>query len=128
MSEVKESFIWAALLHLGMNLWHDQKAPLKPVRDYLWFDDAVWRDVTQKMHDVGMNMIVIDLGEGMEFKKHPELAVKGTWSQRDFAAATQGVSDGAVDADGRKEPRHTPAFNRPCRAVHGNLTPRRTRD
>jgi len=30
---------------------------------------------------VGMNMIVIDLGEGMAFKKHPELAVKGTWSQ-----------------------------------------------
>ena len=81
MSEGKEPFIWAALLHLGMNMWHDQKAPLEPVRDYLWFDDAVWRDVTQKMHDVGMNMIVIDLGEGMAFKKHPELAVKGTWSQ-----------------------------------------------
>ena len=81
MSEGKEPFIWAALLHLGMNMWHDQKAPLKPVRDYLWFDEAVWRDVTQKMHDVGMNMVVIDLGEGMAFKKHPELAVKGTWSQ-----------------------------------------------
>ena len=82
MSDRKnEEFIWAALLHLGMNMWHDQKAPRVPVRDYLWFDDAVWYDVTQKMHDVGMNMIVIDLGEGMEFKKHPELAVKGTWSQ-----------------------------------------------
>ena len=31
----KDEFIWAALLHLGMNMWHDQKAPLKPVRDYL---------------------------------------------------------------------------------------------
>lgn len=82
MSDKKDGeFIWAALLHLGMNMWHDQKAPLKPVRDWLWFEEPVWRDVTQAMHDVGMNMIVIDLGEGMEFKKHPELAVKGTWSQ-----------------------------------------------
>ena len=77
----KDEFIWAALLHLGMNMWHDQKAPLEPVRDYLWFEEDVWRDVTQAMHDVGMNMVVIDLGEGMEFRKHPELAVKGTWSQ-----------------------------------------------
>ena len=77
----KDEFIWAALLHLGMNMWHDQKAPLKPVRDWLWFEEPVWRDVTQAMHDVGMNMIVIDIGEGMAFKKHPELAVKGTWSQ-----------------------------------------------
>ena len=30
----KDEFIWAALLHLGMNMWHDQKAPLKPVRDF----------------------------------------------------------------------------------------------
>ena len=83
MSDKKENdeFIWAALLHLGMNMWHDQKAPLKPVRDHLWFEEPVWRDVTQAMHDVGMNMIVIDLGEGMAFKKHPELAVKGTWPQ-----------------------------------------------
>ena len=77
----KGTFIWAALLHLGMNMWHDRMAPLKPVRDHLWFDENVWRDVTQAMHDVGMNMVVIDLGEGMAFKKHPELAVKGTWSQ-----------------------------------------------
>ena len=77
----KDEFIWAALLHLGMNMWHDQKAPLEPVRDYLWFEEDVWRDVTQAMHDVGMNMVVIDLGEGMAFRKHPELAVKGTWSQ-----------------------------------------------
>ena len=30
----KDEFIWAALLHLGMNMWHDQKAPLKPARDF----------------------------------------------------------------------------------------------
>ncbi len=80
-SKKKDEFIWAALLHLGMNMWGDQKAPLKPVCDHLRFDEPVWREVTQAMHDIGMNMIVIDLGEGMEFKKHPELAVKGTWSQ-----------------------------------------------
>ena len=76
-----EPFIWGALLHLGMNMWGDQKAPRLPIRDFLQCEDRVWQEVTQAMHDVGMNMVVIDLGEGMEFKRHPELAVKGTWSQ-----------------------------------------------
>ena len=76
-----EPFAWGVLLHLGMNMWDDQKAPRRPIRDFLQCEDQVWQEVTQAMHDVGMNMVVIDLGEGMEFKKHPELAVKGTWSQ-----------------------------------------------
>ena len=76
-----EDFIWAVLLHLGMNMWDDKKAPRLPIRDYLQCEDAVWRDVTQAMHDVGLNMVVVDLGEGMVFTKHPELAVRGSWSQ-----------------------------------------------
>ena len=29
-----------------------------------------------------MNMLVIDLGEGVKYKSHPELVVKGTWSTK----------------------------------------------
>ena len=33
---------------------------------------------TQRMQKVRMNMVVIDLGEAIQYQSHPELAVKGT--------------------------------------------------
>ena len=27
-----------------------------------------------------MNMVVIDLGDGVKYESHPEIAVKGAWS------------------------------------------------
>ena len=93
---MKESeFIWAALLHMGYNMWSDVPVPfwgpkanrqtdpeqLKWIcaADHLRFDEAVWRKVTAHMAERGMNMIVIDIGEALQLKSHPELAVKGSW-------------------------------------------------
>ena len=82
----KSSEIRAMLLHPGRNMWGDWKLPEEPaqeghkyVPDHIRFDETIWREVTQKMHDRGLNMVVMDLGEFMEFPSHPELAVKGSW-------------------------------------------------
>ena len=96
-AEKKDDFIWAALLHFGMNMWCDQ--PVKAYKDYtpeeldliavadhLRFDEAVWRKVTGRMAEVGMNMVVIDVGEGILLKSHPELSVKGSWTIDRFRA------------------------------------------
>ena len=42
--------------------------------------DSLWRVVTDYAAEAGINMLVVDLGEGLEYPSHPELAVKGTWS------------------------------------------------
>ena len=89
--------IWAALLHFGMNMWCDQ--PVKAYKDYtqedldliavadhLRFDETVWRKVTDRMAKVGMNMVVIDVGEGIRLKSHSELAVRGSWTIECFRA------------------------------------------
>ena len=81
--------IWANLVHLGYNMWCDRE--IEPCRKpgkarhicakpYLRFDDSLWNDILKKMVDVGMNMVVIDLGEGVKYKSHPELAVKNSWN------------------------------------------------
>ena len=70
-----QGFIWANLLQLGQNMWNDKK----PV-DTLNFDERVWEHITDRMHEIGMNMLVIDIAEGMEYPSHPELAVKGSWT------------------------------------------------
>jgi len=79
-----KKYIWANLLQLGCNMWNDHVAePDKPyentVADFLRFDENVWKDLTEHMRDIGMNMVVIDLAEGLVYPSHPELAVKGSW-------------------------------------------------
>ena len=72
MSNSRQDFIWAALFHMGSNMWDDYKA-----LDHVQFDEKVWRTLTGRMVEVGMNMVVIDLGEAIRYPSHPEIAVKG---------------------------------------------------
>ena len=86
----KKDLIWAALLHMGTNMWSDQPVEswgpykgddLKLVckADHVRFDEAVWRRLTDRMARAGMNMVVIDLGEAIRYPSHKELWVKGSW-------------------------------------------------
>ncbi len=93
-----EDLIWANLLHLSYNMWEDHTpAPYQdavfPGGDcreaYLWahkyhpdltFDKEIWDRLLLRMADAGMNMVIIDLGDGVKYDSHPEIAVKGAWS------------------------------------------------
>ena len=94
-AQKKDDFIWAALLHMGTNMWSDQPVTswgpykgedLKLVcqADHVRFDETVWRTVTDRMVKVGMNMVIIDLGEAIQYPSHPELWVKGSWEIERF--------------------------------------------
>ena len=77
--------IYANLLHLSYNMWADREVPewdLKYISSepYLRFDERLWNDMLQKMVEAGMNMVVIDLGDGVKYDSHPEIAVKNAWS------------------------------------------------
>ena len=81
----KNPMIWGNLLHLSRNLWCDWDAPEftaddSTYRPELRFDRGLWGDILKKMQQAGMNMVVIDLGDGVKYKSHPEIAVKGAWS------------------------------------------------
>jgi hypothetical protein len=95
-----EKFIWAALFHMGYNMWSDVPVPfwgpknncvrdpeqLKWIcaADHLRFDESVWRKATAHAAERGMNMLVIDIGEALQLQSHPELAVKGSWTIERF--------------------------------------------
>ncbi len=70
-------FIHGLLLHLGYRMWSDHP---EDNPDCLRFDEPVYRLVTDRMAAIGMNMVVIDIGEALAYPSHPELAVKGAWS------------------------------------------------
>ena len=83
--------IHANLIHLGYNMWEDQAPaadndPALPERTHdrayhrqLQFDQDVWRRRVARMAESGMNMVVLDLGDGVAWRSHPEIAVEGAW-------------------------------------------------
>ena len=90
-----DGFIWAALLHMGTNMWCDQMPEEHSIykgenlslickADHVRFDEKVWRSLTAHMVEVGMNMVVIDLGEAIKYPSHPELWVEGSWEIERF--------------------------------------------
>jgi hypothetical protein len=81
----KYPMIWGNLVQLSMNMWCDWDAPELKGRDSIYrpelrFDRSLWEDIVQKMQQAGMNLLVLDLGDGVKYESHPEIAVKGAWS------------------------------------------------
>ena len=90
----KPKLIWGNLLHLGTNMWCDWDAPeLKGddsvYRPELRFDRSLWDELLKKMQQAGMNLVVIDLGDGVKYESHPEIAVKGAWSTAELRKELQ---------------------------------------
>ena len=87
--EEKNSTIWANLVHLGYNMWADRgpdhrlaegEVSKYPPRTYLRCETDMWDLLMKKMSEAGMNMVLIDLGEGVKYDSHPELGVKNSWT------------------------------------------------
>lgn len=78
-----DAMIWGNLLHLGFNMWED--TPPK-YRDELYFDEGLWNELTERMVEAGFNMVVIDLGDAVRYRSHPEIAVRGAWEPERLSA------------------------------------------
>jgi hypothetical protein len=75
--------IWAILLHLSFNMWEDYIAPERISRGYrpfLRLSESLWNEAREKMVKEKLNMVVIDLGDAIKYKSHPEIAIKDAWS------------------------------------------------
>lgn len=74
--------MWAYLLHLGFNMWNDVAwyAEYTKAGGTLLCEEECWDELVEFMAACGINTCVIDIGEGVCFQSHPEIAVKGSWS------------------------------------------------
>lgn len=72
--------IWSILLHLGKNMWGDTPRAYTPPTDKFACDENIWTELTENAAKSGLNMVVVDLGEAIQYKSHPEIAIKGAWS------------------------------------------------
>jgi hypothetical protein len=85
MSATHHDSIWALLLHLSYNMWADRDAPdwkldYVSAKPYLRFDPTLWDELLHRAVAAGLNMVVLDLGDGVRYASHPELVVSGAWT------------------------------------------------
>lgn len=95
---------WSLLLHLGFNFWDDRpdsklvtRYPFRLRSDALRCDDAAWESVVSALHAAGANQVVIDIGDGIRFDSHPEIAVKNAWSKDRLHAELARIRDLGMD-------------------------------
>ena len=80
--------IWSYLVHFGTRMWGDFPAGDggKCIDDTpLNFDENTWREVSESLAKTRCNMILVDVGEFMQYETHPELAIPGSWSKQRLA-------------------------------------------
>ena len=64
---------------------------VRAYRPFLVFDEEVWNSVLQNMVNAGMNMLVIDVADGVQYESHPEISVKNAWSIEKLRAELEKV-------------------------------------
>jgi hypothetical protein len=85
--QVEQEMIWGYLLHLSFNMWADtlvagQELDHTVAQPHLRCDTDLWHEIIDRMAAAGLNMVVIDLGDGVKYDSHPEIAVRRAWSTK----------------------------------------------
>lgn len=93
---------WGVLLHLSFNMWCDREAPEWAASGYgvyrptLRCDDGTWRALVEQMAQAGVDLAVLDVGDGVQFESHPEIAVEGAWSRSRLRDELQRMRDAGI--------------------------------
>ena len=97
---MKNELYWSILLHLGGNMWNEEgntrdreNDPYAQASSVLRFSRPLWRRYLDRLKAAGVNMIILDLGEGLRYETHPELAVEGSWTRDEMLAELKRLGD-----------------------------------
>ena len=104
---VYHDFNWSVLVHLGSNFWYEvdntrhvdhlanyteDSVPKRgsvwqiPASNSLRLDRALWNEYTEALRDAGANTLILDIGDGIVYDSHPELAIEGSWTRAELLA------------------------------------------
>ncbi len=74
---------WGYLIHLSDNMWGDPWSRIRWAHYFpeLSLDEDVWKNTIDFLPSQGINMVLIDVGDAIEYERHPEISVKGAWSK-----------------------------------------------
>ena len=74
---------WGYMIKLSSNMWGDLGGTSQycPFEEKLSTDDTVWREIIDFLPAQGINTVLIDVGDGIEYESHPEVSILGAWSK-----------------------------------------------
>jgi len=84
--------IWAFMIYLGADMWNEADSLRRfnkndpKFYDTLYTSRDAWRKVTDYAVEAGFNTLLVDIGEGLRFDSHPEIAAKGAWTKEEMKA------------------------------------------
>ena len=75
--------IWAYLIHLSNNMWGDPNSASKYAKynDVLEADDVIWKQTIDFLPSQGINTVLIDVGDAIQYESHPEISITGAWTK-----------------------------------------------
>ena len=100
MNYQNQDKIWACLLHLSFNMWEEYISPHRPFRGFrpdLELDEPLWHEAIQAMAKNGVNMVVIDMGDAVQYESHPEIAVNHAWSTQKLREELKKIRDLGIE-------------------------------
>jgi len=81
--------IWGILVHLSKSMWGK--------KDHLMFDDGFWTYILEEASKSGINTVVLDIGDGIEFASHPEIALPDAWKRKRVRKEVKRCKDLGID-------------------------------
>ena len=89
-----ENMYWGAHLFIGYNAWCEEGAfvpttytsPHGRASMKLRFDRHEWNKIVNKCVQAGINFVVIDIHEGLQYETHPELSAEGAFTKDELKA------------------------------------------
>ena len=90
--------IWATFFYLGTNMWRDKDAPahvddkyFPPVSGTIWcdemhFDVEMFHKITEQLPAMGINTLLLDVGDGVRYDSHPEIGIRGAMTPDELRA------------------------------------------
>lgn len=94
--------IWSTLVHLGTNLWFEEGNTKGQNENKLWkspaspdirFDRSVWEEYLSNIKKNGVNTIILDVAEALQYKSHPEISCNGAWTHEEMKAEIDRLHD-----------------------------------
>ena len=82
---MKNDMMWSYLIHLSHNMWGDHTTigPQKRFSPTLagHLEEDTWKQVIDYLPAQGINTVLIDVGDAVQYDSHPEVSLPDAWSK-----------------------------------------------
>ncbi len=89
----------ATLVHISTNMWREADNSAEETNEpKVWdssveigsprlrLDKTLWDEYMVQLKEAGCNTLILDIGDGMVYDTHPEIAVEGAWTKAEMKA------------------------------------------